>query len=181
MNELQAIKLLLLENAEYYGQELTENQLIMYSSDLSDLSIQDIKSALREIRKNPKINRIPLPAIIRNAVVPFCDDESIAVDCSSKIVEAVSRGFDSSNAKTFLGPIAWEIVKRQGGWTLLNQTLLNSEIPIRQAQWREMAKSIIKMDKVLKHAKRIGIENKKEGAEEIGSLISGLLVGGNDG
>lgn len=59
---------LLIQEFEFYGQGLNENQLKLWAKNLSDLSPSDVEAALNKLRENPKQTKAPLPAQIRDAV-----------------------------------------------------------------------------------------------------------------
>lgn len=59
---------LMIAMAAYYGQKIEDHVLLMYAEDVSDLPLEGVKRAFHEIRRDPKVTRFPLPALIRERV-----------------------------------------------------------------------------------------------------------------
>jgi len=72
-------------------------------------------------------------------------DETDAREAASLIIQAVKKfGWPApEDAKNFMGSLAWAVVERQGGWASICKNLNDSNLGIHQAQWRELAKSIL--------------------------------------
>lgn len=138
----QQVKKILIGLAGYYNHPLTEETLAMYAEDLGDLSVEKIFLATKEIRRDPKITRFPLPAQIRERIEPPENPEGLAIEASNRIVEAISRfGYwRESEAKEFIGELGWLVVQRQGGWQAICENTLVTTLPTQKAQWRELAK-----------------------------------------
>ncbi len=116
--QLQSLKGYIALTAAYYGQQLDDAVIAMYAEDLSDLPFETVKAAITEIRRNPSITRFPLPAVIRAKIAPPETDVDQARLAEAAIWEAVSRfGWpNGAEAEAYVGQLAWEGVKRFGGW-----------------------------------------------------------------
>ena len=137
----QQIKLILNGLAEYYGVTLTPGQLAMYSEDLADIPVEALVRAISLVRQSETF--FPKPAVIRSKV--FGSDQDAALEASNKIVEAMGRfGWtNSEQAREFMGEVAWDVVKREGGWTALCERTKNDDLPILKSQWRNLARVVV--------------------------------------
>lgn len=146
---LVELKALIVATSAYYGQKLDPTVIAMYAEDLVDLPIEQVRDALLQIRRDPKITRFPLPAVIRDRIQPADTVEADARDAASRIVAAISRfGWpNGERARGYVGELGWLVVERQGGWQNLCQAVETDDIGILQAQWRELAVSLIKRAK----------------------------------
>ncbi len=75
----------------------------------------------------------------------FLDPEEI----STKITGAVSKfgNYRAADARIYLGEVAWDIVKIEGGWENVCQMLTYDNLSTLQAQWRRLAQVIIQRKK----------------------------------
>lgn len=139
---MKQLKKLLIGLAGYYNHPLTEETLTMYLEDLADLSVEKIFLSVQEIRKDPKVTRFPLPAHIRERIMPADNPEGLAIEAANRIVEAISKfGYwREAEAKEFVGSLGWLVVERQGGWQTICENTLAENITSHRAQWRELAK-----------------------------------------
>jgi hypothetical protein len=140
-SEIQMLKKLLVATAAYYGQQVPDNVLALYVEDLADLPFVDVARVLREIRRDPKTTRCPLPAAIRAKLRPVDTDEGIALAAVTRMIEAVSRyGWNNTEkAKEFCGELAWSIVTADGGWMKVCENLDPETLGVARAQWAKMA------------------------------------------
>lgn len=130
--------------ASYYGKVISEQLLKMYLEDLSDLSDDEAIAAYRQYRKNPKNRFFPLPAQILEIARPEVSEQSLAVDASAKILQAITNygSWNSAEAKIFVGEQGWGAVQRMGGWSYLCENVGVSIQPTAfVAQARELIKS----------------------------------------
>lgn len=142
---LSIIKKTLLATAAYFGQTLTELQLTMYAEDLSDFPANEIAAAIKKIRVDPKQQRFPLPAKIRETISPAPDPETEAKEAAARIIGAI-REFGWCNpegARRYVGELAWSAITTMGSWEGLCENLQASQIPTYQAQFRELIKAKI--------------------------------------
>lgn len=158
MTHRQQIAKALLGLAEYYDKQLTKNQIDMYVQDLSDLALEDLIRAVELYRKDARNDRFPLPAKLKGTIQP--PDDQRARDAVGLVLTAVSRigPYRDSDAREFIGELGWKVVKMQGGWEEVCNSLTNDNKPILSAQWRELAVSLI-------NKTRIGIIDEKPGLE----------------
>lgn len=162
--EQQKLKALFVALGVYYGQEITDGTLRFFIEDLDDLEYHEIENALRELRRDPRTNRLPLPAIIRDRIKPTQNNIDTGRDFAARIISAISL-FGWSNAtgaREYIGEDGWMIVRMQGGWNNICEMVNASNITALQAQWRDLAVSLQKApnpeNKIRSYA---GIENKE--------------------
>lgn len=143
--ERQSLKALLVTTAYYYAQQIRDEVLQMMVDDLNDLPFDLIVSAIKESRRDPKITRLPLPAQIRNRIQPVVSDEDEAREAAARIISAVSQCGHSggSGARSYIGEVGWEVVRRQGGWVSICESMSHQNKTHMQAQFRDLALSII--------------------------------------
>lgn len=116
------LKEVILLTHEYYnrGAPLSDQVLLMYASDLSDLEPKKCIAAYEQYRRSPANKTFPLPAQIRALVNPeeFVTVEAKAREIAARICAAVPKfGWNNgSEARAFIGPEGWDVVQRQGGW-----------------------------------------------------------------
>lgn len=140
---LTKIKTTLSLLAEYFQIQITDAQLKMYTEDLADIAESDLTAAIETIRKSENIIKFPLPSQIRALIYGKMEDN--AIELSAKIEMALSKyGYTNPDkAKEFIGEVGWEIVKLNGGWQNMCQTIDVDDLPILKAQWRNLAKSLL--------------------------------------
>jgi hypothetical protein len=141
--EKQALKKLLLAMARYYGQEIEDDALLLHVEDLADLPFQRVVLAMKEVRRDPKTTRLPLPAVIRARIEPSRSDEGLAIEAASRITSAVSRyGWtNESRARGYVGELGWLVVELNGGWLSICETLTADNLGTFRAQFRQLALS----------------------------------------
>lgn len=142
-NRSQIAKLLM-GLATYYDVELSNQRLKLFVDVLEDLDPNQIGHAIRSIQRDPEIKFMPLPAVLREKVLGNAKDT--AIEAVNKIPQAMKKfGYmRAKEAREFLGEVAWYVVERNGGWQPLCEATKESEIPIKRAQWRELAQSYVK-------------------------------------
>ncbi len=130
--------------AEFYGEHLTDQRLRLYAMALEDTPLETIERVAKEIMRDPKVTRFPLPAVILERIRPASNPEHDALEAASRIVEAISKfGYcNPSAAEKFIGPLGWQVVRGEGGWEALCEKVTTDKIPMYRAQWREHAKAI---------------------------------------
>lgn len=144
MNQLRT-KMLLLMLAEYYRTTLTEHQLSMYAEDLSILEEAEFVEAARRYRSDPGNKFMPLPAQLLALARPTITDDQQARDCVGRLVTAMGLyGWNNpERARSHMGELAWKVVEREGGWVRLCERTKTQDLPILEAQWRELAKALL--------------------------------------
>lgn len=139
--EKQHLKALIVATSMYYGHEIPDPVLNLYVEDLEDLPFAAVAGAIKEVRRDPKTTRFPLPAVIRERLEPAQDLESQALLAVGRIIEAVARfGWtNSERAREVIGELGWQVVEREGGWQNLCGELNQDNIGMLRAQWRQTA------------------------------------------
>jgi hypothetical protein len=130
--------------AELYGKQFSRESFVMMADSLMDLDGTAVLKALQAYTQEPSSRTFPMPGQIRALVNPTVSTEQQAIEAGNKIVEAMTK-FGWTNpekAKEFMGPIAWGVVQREGGWAQLCERTNNDDLPILKAQWRELAKVV---------------------------------------
>lgn len=142
-NQRKELGLVILSTATYYGrQNLDRGVISMMIDDLCDLEFEKVIKSYADYRRMPKNKTFPLPANIRELIVPNFSDESIGRDISARIIAAIPRyGYNNAvEASSFIGEIGWNIVKHLGGWSYLCENMgLTLNPSAFAAQVRDMA------------------------------------------
>jgi hypothetical protein len=139
--ERQQLKALFVATSLYYGQEIHDQALELYVSDLEDLPFAGVTQAMKDLRREVKTTRCPLPAAIRAKLNPTVDPEAHAALISNEIVEAIGRVGPYYTPE--FSPEAAEVVRLEGGWQRVCEVVTNDNLSIYKAQWRQLAKSVI--------------------------------------
>lgn len=162
--------------AVYYGRgDLSRPVISMYIDDLIEagLTFSDAVDGYSKYRRNSKNLRFPIPAQIIEIVRPVVDDDSLARESVSRIIEAVSKfGYSrGEEACSFVGSAGWETVKRYGGWrSLCEQLGVHIDVTTFTAQARDLIKAHMALARAgklgeapqLEHANVIQLESKKQ-------------------
>jgi hypothetical protein len=143
MNDKSEIAKIVLLLAEYYNKILSPNQIKMYVEDLSDLSPDELLSAVHEYRNKPENEWFPFPAKLKALARPTITDEQNSIDAVSRIIQAIGKygPYQNDKAKEFIGELGWFIVQRDGGWQNVCQNFTEENMGQFRAQWREMGKA----------------------------------------
>lgn len=135
----------------YYhpGQALDDAVLLMYAEDLADLDEHEVMRAYQIYRRDPNHTRFPLPAKIREIVCPqdYISAEDKAAEVAARICGAVSSyGWNNGRgAEAYIGPVGWQVVQRQGGWSYICENLgVRINPSTFQAQLRKQLESNFK-------------------------------------
>jgi hypothetical protein len=155
---------LILQNAGFYDAPMSESKLKLFASELAAIPLQELEKAFSIFRNEPGRRLLPMPADIKKILsAGEMSGDYIAIEAASKIVEAMSK-FGWTNpekAKEFMGAIAWEVVKREGGWAALCERTNNDDLPILRAQLRELAKVVAIRQKQESNLNREQLEQKQ--------------------
>lgn len=148
-SEKQQLKALVVATAMYYSQDIPDTVLEMFVEDLEDLPFIAVAQALKDVRRDPKTIRCPLPALIRNRIQPAETDENQALAAVSRVISAVSRfGWNNAGqAREYIGELGWSLVQLDGGWMTVCETLNQDNLGTMRAQWRQLAMSQIQRAK----------------------------------
>lgn len=143
---LMAIKSLLIRTARYYGQQLDDFAVQAYAADLASLEAKDVERALNHLRMEPKRRWVPLPAEIAAFLRPPVSRDAQAMEIAGRIQKAIGAvgQYRSTMAKERLGPMAWAVVDRLGGWQFVC-TLTAKERGTFYAQARDTAKACLEL------------------------------------
>lgn len=142
--EVQQLKALIVATSAYYGHQIPPAVLALYAEDLADLPLSEVARAIKEVRRDPKTARFPLPAVIRARIEVAPTDDDQVQDAVSRIIEAVAKhGWNNSEAaKKHIGELGWAIVTRDGGWTNVCEYLSQDNLGTARAQWRQLGMSL---------------------------------------
>lgn len=137
-------KLFWVKVAEYYGKTLSDSQILMYSEDTNDVSINELESAFKAYRNSSDGKFFPMPAQLKNYCGMTIDTADEALQVYEKILEAVDKcGWpDPDGARRVMGELAWECVLALGGWQRFCESPQDQSGVIR-AQIRDIAKAKI--------------------------------------
>jgi hypothetical protein len=129
--------------AELCQFELKQEIISLYCHHIGKIGFDRGAKALHEVVKSCRPGR-PFPSIddiLKAAGADDESDESRAIEAANRIVGAVSRYGDSRHriVEDYLGPLAWEIVQKAGGWSAVCETMTNANITTMRAQFRESA------------------------------------------
>jgi hypothetical protein len=129
--------------AEIYGDQLTKPRAHGYMVALSDLTLEEMKLAFGRLTNDPEVIRLPLPAKIIEAARPQLSVDDESKEAAGRVLTAISRfGYPNPrDAREFIGELGWRCVELQGGWAQLCQSTHDRQLPMLQAQFRELAKS----------------------------------------
>lgn len=143
--EQRELKRVLVTMSMYFGKPLDDGVLLMYVADLADLPFNEVMRALVAYRRNPKNRQMLLPADIRAAVKPQMNEEDACNAAVSKLIESISKyGYTNPDrARAYMGELAWEVVKREGGWERVCELVTNENKLIFRAQILKVAKSVV--------------------------------------
>lgn len=143
-DERKHVQKMLLALADLYGRQLSAPAVGLMSDALMDLDGKSVIEALNKYMRDPASRSFPMPGAIRAMIVPEVTGDQVALEAANRIVEAMGKyGWTNpEKAREFMGEIAWEVVKRDGGWAALCERTNNDDLPILKAQWRELAKVV---------------------------------------
>lgn len=142
MNKQAEIMKLVTALGEYYREALTPGQVAMYSHDLMALDPEQLAQAIDTYRNDPRNDRFPLPAKLKARVGLAISPEDAAIQISGRILGAVAAigPYRPQEAREAIGEIGWHVVQAEGGWQTICE-IKTDDIPIRKAQWRNMART----------------------------------------
>lgn len=121
--EFQQLKSHIVVTAAYFNQELRDEVVQMYASDLADLQYDQVVTAINNLRRDPATRSFPLPASIRARVEAKESPQDAARLASAEIWKAIGRcGWPNpERARAMIGDLGWEVVKHMGGWAQVCQ------------------------------------------------------------
>jgi len=81
MSKIDQIRKLITEEFEYFGRPVNASQIMAWTRDLEDLSVEEISKALIDLRKDPKKAWASTPAQIREQAAGFPTAAEAWADC----------------------------------------------------------------------------------------------------
>ncbi len=128
--------------AEVYEKTLTEGLIKIWDRVLSDVSEEELASAVERYLKGPDSNFFPKPGTIYSLAKAIPDLETEAAWISEMIFTSVRLyGGDpigTERARIKIGSVGWAYVISKGGWeTIRTSVKSDDDIPIFQAQTRK--------------------------------------------
>lgn len=143
MNKLAEIMKLVAALGEYYDKALTPGQVAMYSQDLMELEPAQLAQAIISYRNDPRNDRFPLPVKLKSMIGVAVNPEDEAIQIAGRILAAIASvgPYQGQLARESIGEVGWQVVQMEGGWQTICE-IQTDDIPIRKAQWRNLAKSL---------------------------------------
>lgn len=146
--QISNLKKLIAQVLAYYGRPIDQAVIAMYASDLSDLDFQKVFLAYEQFRRDAKNKFAPLPAHIREIVLGQnqVSDISQARDVAARIIGGITKfgGYQSDNAKEYIGEVGWLVVQMHGGWSYICEAMGVTLNPNQcEAQYRDHALSLM--------------------------------------
>lgn len=126
---------------EYYDKKLSPTQIAMYVDDLCELSSEDLATAIRIYRNDPKNSFFPLPGKLKALINPAPDPESEAALIAESIAGAIAKVGPYRSPKLCL--VAHQIISMAGGWQSLCELITYDNLATYKAQWRMAAKGLL--------------------------------------
>lgn len=149
--KLKLIRDFVIQNLTFYDAPVNEVKVKMFAAELVDLDLQSISVAFATFRQEKGRRMMPMPADIRDRVKPLAvSDDALAIEAVARIVQGLSKfgGYRGEEAKTFVGELGWEVVKRQGGWTELCSSVgVDNPIGVFQSQAVKIAKAVLEQSR----------------------------------
>lgn len=147
----KAIKMVLHQTYQYYGQHLAPMQLAMMAEDLDAFEPHDVETAARAWRrKSPEPGhkpRPPMPSELIAMLVPKMTEDAEAAMLATSIIGAIRRiGYNKpERAESELGPVAWTAIQARGGWQAMCQSTQTKDLNTLQAQLRDALRAQLQM------------------------------------
>lgn len=136
---------LLTQLAEAFGVNLSESRLRALLFAMLPLSPEELERGVRAALRSGKHVTMPTPNQLFQLCRPEISKKQVATEVSARIVTAVKRfGYPwPHEAREFVGEVGWKVIELQGGWAQVCEQMNNSRIPMFQAQFRELAETVI--------------------------------------
>lgn len=130
-----------------HNRTLTKPVVDMMLDAVSDLEELTVMETLRKWAATE--SRFPLPADLRNKIIPAINDADTAQHVSNLILSSIPRfGYVNPDAaRKHIGELGWEVVRLMGGWQqICENTNCDNETTLR-AQMRGLAETVSKKAK----------------------------------
>jgi hypothetical protein len=120
-----------------YGDQLVE----LGPEVLEEIKLCIVEQVSGELTKMPGVKDFKM----RMGIEVEPDKKDQAREAAAKILEAVGKfGYPNwQPARDFMGSLAAEVVKRQGGWVAICESITNQNKYMLQAQWRDLALALL--------------------------------------
>lgn len=128
--------------AEQSGEKVSPERLKFTFDRLDAIGHHDQVSAALEVLLE-KSRRFPTVAEVKELLglkPPSPEDKGREV--ADRIYQALSKPWEAAKRDEFVGPIGAEVVRLNGGWQRLGENVLEAEVTIHKAQWRETAANL---------------------------------------
>lgn len=183
----------------YYSKQLNPHALSMMVSDLEDLPPELVLLAIKKYRQDPRNKTFPLPAQIREVLLPKTDDRALSIELSRKILRALTKHgwcwshgyfengkpyFEDDKGNKFdnfkdaviseLGELGWQLIESRGGWQNLSKMANEQEEGIYAAQLRDQIEAILKNKRAGVDISKIAIPSPE--TDSVKALISGIKL-----
>jgi hypothetical protein len=160
----------------YYDKKLSPEQIKMYVEDLTVLTPHELNFAIKQYRSDPANSFFPLPSKLIGIIKPVENDQDLGRLVAGWIMSAVLKfgSYRVQEAKTFMGEIAWEVVKLQGGWSSIC-ALDTEDLKAEQPRWRDLAISVNKRSKLGKLNQAPSFSGISESSKTVSNLIQQSL------
>lgn len=171
--EIQQLKADYILLAAYFGTEIQDDVLVAYANDLADMSYEAVKGSMTALRRDPKTIKLPLPSAVRARLTPESNPDSEAVMVTGRILEAIAKygPYRIEEAKHWIGPVGWILVKMEGGWEHLN-CVHSDDLGTMKAQWRQTARALIERGAgTVSDAPQIEGGKRSEGLTSLGEML----------
>ena len=153
--------------AAYYREKVDDFVLDMYAEEFSEagLTLEQIRYGYLQLRRNPRVTRLPLPAAVIQAVRPELDPIEEAKELAGTIMQAIAQcgSYSGTAARNMIGETGWEVVSRMGGWNSLCNSVTHENETHYMAQMRELCLVSVKRHQ--------GFKTKSEWAGERDMLL----------
>lgn len=172
MNKLAEIMKLITALGEYYDKPLSSTQIAMYAEDLKSLEPAQLAQAILIYRNDPRNDRFPLPVKLKAMIGVAINPEDEGIRIAGRILGAIAHigPYQSQKAKEAIGDIGWQVVQCEGGWETICE-IKSDDLPIRKAQWRNLAKSFCERP-ASSHPLEIAYQEKKQQLLSFGDITT---------
>jgi hypothetical protein len=147
--------------AKIYSFGLDQSTLSAMIDDLSDLPVEELVTACKAYRDDPKNERFPRPAKLRAIINPTASTDALAKEAAGRVIQAVSKfGWPNGPAaQEFIGELGWRAVERFGGWPTICESLGTTiSADTFYAQVRDLCRSTLELGAAGIHNQPIGLE-----------------------
>lgn len=169
--------------ADHCGYDLKHEMSIRMAESLQHIGWDKVCDELETYIEviEPIRSNFPTIAKIRQMCgEEFFSDEDMARDIAENIFRAISRLGSYAKideVKAFVGDVGFAVIQRNGGWVELARSCTMENCGMLKAQWRELAKVLIKKDRA-----GLGFDGEipsRNNVRHISEAINGILKSGS--